>query len=66
MPGHGICPCSQKLGTTPVVRPAVYEVDLREAFGGSGGLMDMVSAEVTPKLQGLFNREMGKVLITED
>jgi hypothetical protein len=24
MPGHGVCPCSQKLGTTPVVRPAVH------------------------------------------
>jgi hypothetical protein len=65
MPGHGVCTCSQKLGTTPVVRPAVNEVNLGEAFGGSGGLMDMVSAKVATKVKGFFNREMGKVLVAE-
>lgn len=28
--------------------------------------MDMVSAEVATKLQGFFNGEMGKILVTED
>lgn len=65
MPGYGVCACSQKFGTTPVVCPPVHEVDLRKAFGGSGGLMDMVSAEVATKLQGFLNGKMGKVLVTE-
>ena len=43
----------------------MHKVDLREAFGSSRCLVDVVSAKVTTELQGFVDRKMGEVLITE-
>lgn len=56
----------QELGAGAVVGAAVDEVDLGEALGGAGRLVDVVSAEVAAELEGLFDGEAGEVLVAED
>lgn len=66
MPGDGVGVGFQELGAAPVVRAAVDEMNLGEAPGGAGGLVDVVAAEVAAELEGLFDGEVGEVLVAED
>lgn len=43
----------------------MHQVDFWVALGGTGGLVDVVSAEVAAELKGLVDGDMGEVLITE-
>ena len=43
----------------------MHEVDFRVALGSTGGLVDVVSAEVATEIEGLVDGEVGKVLVTE-
>ena len=55
----------QELGAASVLSTTVHEVDLWVALGGTRGLVDVVTAEVAAKLEGLVDGEMGKVLVAE-
>lgn len=48
-----------------VVGTAEDEVDLWESLGGTGGLVDVVSAKVAGIVDGLLNREGCEVLVAE-
>lgn len=66
MPRHGVCVFVQEgLQKGIVVCAAMDEVDFREALGGTGGRVDVVTAKVAAKLQGFINGETCKVLVTE-
>ena len=41
------------------------EVDFRKSLWCTRGRVDVVAAEVSPKVESLLNREVRKVLITE-
>ena len=43
----------------------MHEVDFRVALGSTGGLVDVVSAEVATELKRLVDGEVGEVLVTE-
>ena len=43
----------------------MHQVDFWVALGGTGGLVDVVSAEVAAELEGLVDGEVGEVLVTE-
>ena len=43
----------------------MHKVDFWVALGSTGGLVDVVSAEVAAELEGLVDGEVGEVLVTE-
>lgn len=65
VPGNGVGSLLQENLARAVVGPAVNQVNLGEALGGSRGLMDVVTAEVSSIVDDLLDRARRKVLITE-
>lgn len=65
VPGDGVGAGFEELGAVAVVGAAENEVDFREAFGGAGGLVDVVAAEVAAEVEGFIDGEMREVLVAE-
>lgn len=65
VPGDGVGAGFEELGAVAVVGTAEDEVDFGEAFGGAGGLVDVVAAEVAAKVEGFVDGEVGEVLVAE-
>jgi hypothetical protein len=66
VPGDGVGALLEEGLTGAVVGAAEDEVDLREAFGGSGGLVDVVAAEVAGVVDDFLDRAGCEVLVAED
>jgi hypothetical protein len=65
MPGDRICTLLEELCAGAVVGTAEDEVDFWEALGCTGGLVDVVAAEVAGVFDGILDGERSEVLITE-
>lgn len=65
MPGDGVCALLEEVADGSVIRAAVHEVDLWIAFWGAGGRVDVVAAEVAADFEGVFDGDVGEVLVAE-
>lgn len=65
MPGDSVGALLKELGAGAVIGAAENEVDLWEALGCTGGLVDVMAAEVAGIFDGILDREGGEVLVTE-
>lgn len=65
VPGDRIGALFEESGTGAIVRTAEDEMDLGEALGCAGGLVDVVSAEVSGVLDGVLDGEGREILIAE-
>lgn len=57
VPGNGVGALLEELGAGAVVGAAEDEVDFREALGCTGGLVDVVTAEVAGVVDGFLDGE---------
>lgn len=65
MPGDSVGALLEELGAGAVICAAEDEVDFWEALGCTGGLVNVVTAEVAGVFDGVLDREGGEVLVTE-
>jgi hypothetical protein len=55
----------KEIGAGTVIGAAEDEVDFWEALGCTGGLVDVMAAEVAGVFDGILDREGGEVLVPE-
>lgn len=65
VPGDGVCALLQEGCAGAVVCAPEDQVDLREALGGAGCLVDVVSAEVAGVLDCFLDGQRSEVLVPE-
>lgn len=65
MPGDGVGTLLQESGAGVIVCASEDQVDLREPLWSTGGLVDVMSAEVAGIVDGLLDGQRGKVLVPE-
>lgn len=65
VPGDGVGAGFEELGAVAVVGAAEDEVDFGVAFGGTGGLVDVVAAEVAAEVEGFVDGEVSEILVAE-
>lgn len=65
VPCHGVGMTFQELRTAAVLGSTMDKMDFRETLRSARGLMNMVTAEVAAEFDGLVNRKMSKILVTE-
>jgi hypothetical protein len=65
VPCDGVGALFEELSTGAVVGAAEDQVDFWEALGCTGGLVDVVAAEVACIFDGILNRERSEVLVAE-
>lgn len=65
MPGDRVGVASEEVSTAGVLCSTVHDVNLGVALWGTGGLVDVMTAEVAADLKGLVDGEVRKVLIAE-
>lgn len=65
VPGYAAVAAGEEVVQLALASDAVHEVNLGVALGGAGGGVDVVAAEVATEVEGIFDGEIGKVLVAE-
>lgn len=65
MPGDSVGALFEEICARAVLGSAEDEMDLREALGGAGCLVDVVAAKVTGVVDDFLDWARGEVLIAE-
>lgn len=65
MPANRARPIGEELVDIVIAGRAVHDVDLRVALGSPGRGVDVVTTEEATEVQGIRDRELGEILVSE-